>query len=129
VLAGVQNVHVTVHEQRGNIVFLHQLQPGAAGRSYGVAVGRLAGLPARVLRRAARILERLEADPSGVARPQLELFAPRPGAAPTADRGAAPGRADPLRDELSALEPDDLSPREAHDLLRELVARARLHGP
>ena len=132
VLAGVQNVHVTVHEQRGTIVFLHQLQPGAAGRSYGIAVGRLAGLPARVLRRAARILERLEADPTGAARPQLELFAPRTGAAPLPDRAAtqAPSHAlraeaDALVRELSALEPDDLSPREAHDLLRELVTRAR----
>jgi DNA mismatch repair protein MutS len=128
VLAGVQNVHVTVHEQRGNIVFLHRLQQGAAGRSYGVAVGRLAGLPAGVLRRASRILERLEADPTGAARPQLELFAPRPLGAPGRTPGVAPmpdgGESAAVLEELSSLEPDDLSPREAHDLLRELSARA-----
>ena len=76
-LAGVRNVHVTVHEQRGRIVFLHQVEPGPAGRSYGIQVGRLAGLPARVLRRATRILGRLEADPHAAGAPQLDLFTPR----------------------------------------------------
>src|SRR5690606_5980914 len=60
-LAGVRNMHVAVHEHRGQIVFLHRVERGAAGRSYGIQVGRLAGLPARLLRRAQRILERLEA--------------------------------------------------------------------
>jgi DNA mismatch repair protein MutS len=76
-LAGVRNVHVTVHEQRGRIVFLHQVEQGPAGRSYGIQVGRLAGLPARVLRRASRILGRLEADPHAAGAPQLDLFTPR----------------------------------------------------
>jgi len=50
-LPGAANVHVSVHESKGGIVFLHRLEPGPAERSYGIAVGRLAGLPRRVLAR------------------------------------------------------------------------------
>lgn len=124
VLAGVHNVHVTVHEQRGRIVFLHQIEPGAAGRSYGIQVGRLAGLPARVLRRATRILGRLEADPHAGSRPQLDLFSPRPEQLAAGDDRGEPVGAE-LLEELSSLDPDDLSPREAHELLRDFVARLR----
>lgn len=152
-LPGVRNVHVTVHEQRGTIVFLHQVQPGAAGRSYGIQVGRLAGLPARVLRRAGRILGRLEANPHAAGAPQLDLFTPRAdaeaaepddggrydepttvgvgldavaGHGPDADMDGALG-ADPAAREvleaLAQLDPDDLSPRQAHEQLRRLVER------
>ncbi len=124
-LAGVHNVHVTVHEQRGRIVFLHQVQPGPAGRSYGVQVGRLAGLPARVLRRATRILGRLEADPHAAGAPQLDLFTPR--AEPGSEATPAARSGDPLMGEvleaLEAIDPDELSPRQAHEQLRRLVDR------
>lgn len=128
VLGGVLNMHVMVHEQRGRIVFLHQLAEGAAGRSYGVQVGRLAGLPARVLRRAARILERLEANPQGGASPQLSLFSPQGGdtASLGAPSGPDPQAATEVLDALADLQIDDLSPRAAHDLLRDLVTQ--LHG-
>ncbi len=145
-LPGVHNVHVTVHEQRGTIVFLHQLQSGAAGRSYGIQVGRLAGLPARVLRRAGRILGRLEADPYAAGAPQLDLFTPPadPGAQADAESrddeptavgaglnavsgATAAGTVSPAAREvleaLAQLDPDDLSPREAHEQLRRLVDR------
>ncbi|HET6582808.1 MAG TPA: DNA mismatch repair protein MutS [Nannocystaceae bacterium] len=114
-LAGLANVHVTVHEDRGRIVFLHQLAGGPALRSYGIAVGRLAGLPARVLRRATRILERLEADPRAGARSQLDLFAPTipSTSATTGD----PSIAAEIADELALLDPDALSPRQAHALV------------
>lgn len=125
-LSGIRNVHVTVHEQRGTIVFLHQIEKGAAGRSYGVAVGRLAGLPARVLRRAGRILERLEADPHAAQRPQLDLFMGRSAVVPTEGSATqADGEmhrvTQQLLERLSSVDPDELSPREAHDLLRELT--------
>jgi len=130
VLAGLRNVHLTVHEHRGKIVFLHQIAKGPAGRSYGIAVGRLAGLPAAVLRRATRILGRLEADPYGAGKPQLDLFTP------TAEALAAQSPAGPATDGVGAAaaevlasladaDPDELSPRAAHALLRDLVERVR----
>jgi DNA mismatch repair protein MutS len=134
VLAGLLNVHVTVHEDRGRILFLHQLERGAAGKSYGIQVGRLAGLPARVLRRASRILERLETDPHGAARPQLDLFSARPDAASDDPHDAArlepegPHHAEAtpamspaaarVMAELQRTDPDELSPRRAHELVR-----------
>lgn len=117
-LAGLRNVHVAVHEERGAIVFLHRLEHGAAERSYGIQVGRLAGLPASVLRRAHRLLTRLEAD--RVATPQLDLFS-----RPVADADPAPqavAHAAILGD-LRALSPDELSPRAAHEALRQLHER------
>jgi DNA mismatch repair protein MutS len=125
VLPGLHNVHVTVHEQRGRIVFLHQLEPGAAGRSYGIQVGRLAGLPAGVLRRATRILERLEADPHAANRAQLDLFAPRPEALAAEQHTSDAAAHAELLAELSSVDPDELTPRQAHELLRELVDRLR----
>ncbi|MFV8756315.1 DNA mismatch repair protein MutS [Nannocystaceae bacterium ST9] len=128
-LAGVRNVHVAVHEQRGEIVFLHRVESGPAGRSYGIQVGRLAGLPAGVLRRAQRILERLEAQERAAPSTQLDLFAPRPGEpAETPASASASGLGEHeagLLDELRECDPDRLSPREAHDLLYRWVARLR----
>jgi DNA mismatch repair protein MutS len=126
-LAGVRNMHVAVHEQRGQIVFLHRVEPGAAGRSYGIQVGRLAGLPARLLRRAQRILDRLEAQERASPGPQLDLFAPRAGVVdelamvPTGITAAA---GDVLA-ELEDCDPDQLTPREAHALLCRLCDRLR----
>jgi len=87
----VRNFQVVVTESRGNIVFLHRLQPGAASKSYGIQVARLAGVPRAVIDRAKEVLENLEAgslDPVGLPRlarsrrriapevPQLGLFQP-----------------------------------------------------
>jgi DNA mismatch repair protein MutS len=87
----VQNFQVLVTEAGGNIVFLHQLAPGAASQSYGIQVARLAGVPQEVINRAQEVLENLEAgtlDPMGLPRlarsrrrqtrkaPQLTLFNP-----------------------------------------------------
>ncbi len=87
--ARVKNVQVLVTEADGNIVFLHQLAPGAASQSYGIQVAKLAGVPQEVIDRAAEVLENLEAgslDPMGLPKlarqrrrtqketPQLGLF-------------------------------------------------------
>ncbi len=124
-LPGVKNVHVAVHEDRGRIVFLHQLAPGPAGRSYGIAVGRLAGLPARVLRRATRILERLEADPTGSARPQLDLFVPTVStiAAPRAGHDGGDPRSAALAAALAELDLDGMTPRDALAWLQHWAGR------
>ncbi|MBA3550271.1 MAG: DNA mismatch repair protein MutS, partial [Nannocystis sp.] len=118
-LAGLRNVHVAVHEERGTIMFLHRLEAGAAEHSYGIQVGRLAGLPASVLRRAHRLLTRLEAK-DGAAAPQLDLFS-RP-----VDDSDHPPQAiahEAILGDLRALSPDELSPRAAHEALRLLHER------
>jgi DNA mismatch repair protein MutS len=56
------NWNVAVHEQQGDLIFLHKIVPGAADRSYGIHVARLAGVPRDVIERASIILDRLEAD-------------------------------------------------------------------
>jgi len=120
---------VKVREWKGELVFLHELTPGAADRSYGLAVAKLAGLPAPVVARAGEVLARLEtgkAKTGGLAAAldELPLFASaaRPGDAGT---GAPP---DPLRTRLDGVRPDELSPRAALDLLYELKALAEGRG-
>ncbi|HGG57862.1 MAG TPA: DNA mismatch repair protein MutS, partial [Nannocystis exedens] len=132
---------VAVHEERGNIVFLHRLESGAAERSYGIQVGRLAGLPAQVLRRAQRILTRLEADDRLGSTPQLDLFAPVARIETVEDgevaraSSASAEPVDPVDPVMSAVlgdlrraDPDDLTPRQAHAMLRQLRERLVTSG-
>jgi len=106
-LEHARNFNVAVREVGEEIVFLHRLEPGGADRSYGIHVGRLAGLPAPVVTRAWQVLKLLEAGhhvakqrpPSPLDATQLGLFA------------AAPP--DPLLLELDGLDVDSLSPLDA----------------
>ena len=107
------NVHVGAVESGQDIVFLHQIEPGPASRSYGVQVARLAGMPTAVVRQARAALEALEAQ-AQAGQAQVDLFAPPPAAAP-----AEPSAAEAA---LAALQPDQLSPREALDALYRLRA-------
>jgi DNA mismatch repair protein MutS len=119
-LAGLRNVHVAVHEERGTIVFLHRVEAGAAEHSYGIQVGRLAGLPASVLRRAHKLLGRLEASDRSGPMPQLDLFSPPP----SDDRDDPQARAhEAILADLRDMHPDELSPRAAHEALRRLHER------
>ncbi|MEO0761411.1 MAG: hypothetical protein AAFZ09_06325, partial [Pseudomonadota bacterium] len=140
-------VSVRVREWEGEVIFLHELAPGAADRSYGVQVARLAGLPAEVVERARTVLDRLEARERGDSVPDalagLPLFAaagggapPARGPAPPAHEAAgasvAPAPAPPpsaveIADRLAALDPDAMTPREALDALYELKALAVRH--
>lgn len=120
-LGGVRNVHVAVHENRGRIVFLHRLEEGAAGRSYGIAVGRKAGLPRRVLARATKILDRLEARERSTPGAQLDLFAaPATGEEEQGSAQRPDPRLEALLTRLEEADPDALTPREAHETLYEL---------
>jgi DNA mismatch repair protein MutS len=114
------NATVRVKEWRGDVVFLHEVVAGAADRSYGIQVAKLAGLPAPVITRAKHVLAELEAeDRTSPARrlvDDLPLFS-------AAARSAAPppnGVGDALIEALSALSPDDMSPREALESLYAL---------
>jgi DNA mismatch repair protein MutS len=118
-LPEVANVHVAATENRGKVVFLHEVREGPASKSYGLAVAQLAGVSASVVKRARALLTQLEERAAGT-RPQLDLFAT--AAAPTA---AQVEEHDKLRDRLAQLDVDALAPREALQLLYELKALAQ----
>jgi len=118
--AGALNVHVSAAESAGHdIVFLHEVQPGPASKSYGVQVARLAGMPAAIVRQARAGLDALEAH-QRAADTQVDLFAPPPAAAV-----ATPS---PLDDALADLDPDSLTPREALDALYRLKKLQQGHA-
>ncbi len=109
-LGGLTNLSVAVHESGAGVVFLHRVEPGAADRSYGIHVGRLAGLPQSVVARAEEILAELEGQEKGVpaprqlgqgGAPQMSLFVPQ----------------HPLAGRLSQLQPESMTPLEALELL------------
>ncbi len=120
-LPRVSNHTMKVREWEGEVVFLHEVMEGAADRSYGIQVARLAGLPERVLARARQVLDLLEqraadgrasSGRGGAMLDDLPLFAhqPPPVKAPV----------NPLHDMLDTVRADDLTPRQAIDLIYEL---------
>ncbi|WP_204115022.1 DNA mismatch repair protein MutS [Shimia biformata] len=121
-LDGVENATVAVKEWEGDVIFLHEVKQGAADRSYGVQVAQLAGLPPVVVERARVVLEALEkGEREGPAQKalidDLPLFAATPAPAPAAKKGP-----NPLEQRLNEVLPDNLTPREALDILYELKA-------
>ena len=105
------NVHVSAAESGNDVVFLHEIQPGPASKSYGIQVARLAGMPAAVLNHAKHALAALETD-AQASRAQVDLFAEPPE---SLDSGPSP-----LQAALKQLDPDALTPREALDALYTL---------
>jgi len=120
------NATVRVKEWQGDVVFLHEVLPGSADRSYGIQVAKLAGLPAPVIARAKSVLAKLEAQDRGqTARAladDLPLFAvpSRAAAEP-----APPSEAELLMEAVKALHPDEMSPREALDALYALKGKLK----
>ena len=110
------NVHVSAAESGRDIVFLHEIAPGPASRSYGIQVARLAGVPAAVLHHAQQTLAALERNAS-ISQAQVDLFAPPPDAQSTGPSALESG--------LAAMDPDALTPREALDALYALKKLAR----
>ena len=121
-LEAVRNFNVAVREVNDDVLFLHRLQPGGADRSYGIEVGRLAGLPTGVLERARHVLKLLEgeqlakgkrangSDKTEARQDQLGLFAHAPN---------------PLIDRLAAIDTDSITPLQALSLLAELTRDAK----
>src|SRR4051812_7076144 len=108
----VKNVHLDAVEHKDTVVFLHAVEEGPASQSYGLQVAALAGVPKDVIRRARKYLELLEE--SAVARGgQDDLFAKTRAA-------EVEPAIDPLRETLAGINPDELSPREALELLYRL---------
>ena len=108
-----------VKEWQGDVVFLHEVAPGTADRSYGIHVAKLAGLPAAVTARAEEVLQILEKGEQGGALARLADDLPLFRAA--RPMSAAPERKSSVLEEiLRDIRPDELSPREALDLLYRL---------
>ena len=107
---GAINVHVSAVESGNNIVFLHQIEPGPASKSYGIAVAKLAGVPAAVVAHARHALNALEAQQTD-AQAQVDLFAAPPVI--VVEKSAIDAA-------LGTIDPDALSPREALDALYKL---------
>ena len=124
-LVAVRNYNVQVREVGDQVLFLHRLQPGGADRSYGIEVGRLAGLPPTVLKRATELLKLLEAEqivprsgcaspvPSDVADSQLALFGVMPH---------------PVVQQLRNVDPNSMTPIQALEMLARLVDEVSRDG-
>ncbi|WP_233863132.1 DNA mismatch repair protein MutS [Paraburkholderia adhaesiva] len=122
--AQAANVHLSAVEHGHGIVFLHAVQDGPANQSYGLQVAQLAGVPAPVIRAARKHLVHLEQMSAGQPAPQLDLFALSQPDEASLEVEDAPHTPDPLAarvaERLRALDPNELRPRDALDLLYEL---------
>jgi DNA mismatch repair protein MutS len=118
-LAGVENATVTVKEWEGEVIFLHEVKRGAADRSYGVQVAQLAGLPASVVARARVVLDALEKGERSGGPTQKALIDDLPLFSATPQPQPVP-KSSELEQTLSDIHPDELSPREALQVLYKL---------
>jgi DNA mismatch repair protein MutS len=130
-LPRMRNVTMRVKEHQGDVIFLHEVDHGAADRSYGVQVAKLAGLPETVVARAREILAALEEGAVGKSPAALIDDLPLFSAPLQRERTAkAPDtRQSKIMARLAALAPDELSPRDALDLIYELRALAAAEKP
>jgi DNA mismatch repair protein MutS len=122
-LTRLHNATMRVKEWQGDVVFLHEVVAGAADRSYGIQVAKLAGLPPTVIERAKVVLAQIEAEdrtsPTRRLIDDLPLFAAaRPAPAPPADAALTA-----VVEALAALHPDEMSPRDALEALYALKAK------
>jgi DNA mismatch repair protein MutS len=136
---GCANVHLDATEHADSLVFLHAVKEGPANRSFGLQVAQLAGVPREIIAEARRYMALLEAGSlssqrvAGAPQAELPLFAaatrPSPPAAPATVPATVPAAdtapADALRQRLAAIEPDELTPLRALELLYELRQLAR----
>jgi DNA mismatch repair protein MutS len=124
-LPALRNYNVGVREVGEQIVFLHRLMPGGADRSYGIEVGRLAGLPPSVIARAKSVLKLLESEQLATA---LAKGSPRSVVRPADQLGLFAAGPHPVVEKLKSLDVDDLTPRAALTLLASLIEETRRPG-
>ena len=119
-LPGLMNATVSVREWEGDIIFLHEVRKGAADRSYGVQVAKLAGIPQTVINRATEVLEKLENnDQDGKTQTlidELPLFNISPS------NLVKPDTTSSVEIELKSIHPDELTPKDALSLIYKLKA-------
>lgn len=114
-LDGAKNLSLRAREHEGELIFLHDVREGAADRSYGIQVAKLAGLPPVAVSRAKAVLDRLEADGTDLGLSDLPLF--------TAVPPPAEVKPSVVEAALSGVDPDTLSPRDALDLIYALKTK------
>jgi len=115
-ISKVHNVHLTALEHQDSIVFMHEVQEGAASQSYGLQVAKLAGIPLQVITQARTKLQQLEHDST-----QLNISSNAKTDQPQQpDMFAAPIVKNPAVDALTQLDPDTMTPRDALDALYAL---------
>jgi DNA mismatch repair protein MutS len=123
-LDGLKPFTMRVKEWNGDVIFLHEIAAGAADRSYGIHVAKLAGLPASVTRRAEQVLATLEQgeQSGGVSKlaDDLPLFAA--AVEPVKITKPAPS---PIEEAIAAVNPDNMSPRDALEFLYRLKSSAK----
>jgi len=119
-LAALAPYTMRVKEWQGEVVFLHEVTPGAADRSYGIHVAQLAGLPAAVVKRAEEVLAALEKGEQSGAVTRLADDLPLFASAPARQTSAAKSKESEAEKALASVNPDELSPKQALDLLYEL---------
>ncbi|MBV7380068.1 DNA mismatch repair protein MutS [Maritimibacter dapengensis] len=125
-LSGVDNATIAVKEWNGEVIFLHEVIKGAADRSYGVQVAKLAGLPESVIARARVVLDALEKGEREGGTAQKALIDDLPlFSAVTPQQAPAPAGPSPLKEKLAEVHPDELTPREALDLIYQLKDLSR----
>ena len=118
-LPRLHNATMRVKEWQGDVVFLHEVMPGAADRSYGIQVAKLAGLPPAVIERAKVVLAKLEAEDRAA---PLRGFEDLPLFSVLQSAPAQDSKPDPLAEALAKLRPDEMSPRDALEALYALKA-------
>jgi DNA mismatch repair protein MutS len=120
--AQAANVHLSAVEHDHGIVFLHAVSEGPANQSYGLQVAQLAGVPPAVIKAARKHLAHLEQQSIGQPSPQFDLFAAPVVEIADAHEHEEPAEAQPhpALDRLRAIDPNELRPRDALDLLYEL---------
>jgi DNA mismatch repair protein MutS len=128
-LPGVRNFNVAVKEWDNQVMFLHQIVPGAADKSYGIHVAQLAGVPRSVNERAREVLHLLESQHQSGDAPARVVLAQSPKTTPPSSNGHAADRAGkwqmtlfgyeehPLLDEIRSANVDEIAPREALDMI------------
>ncbi len=133
-LDAVRNFNVSVREVADRVLFLHRMEPGRADRSYGIEVGRLAGLPDAVLRRAREVLRQLEGEQwaaalgasRGGGHSPERAAAPAPRAGPADQLPLFSPATDPIVAKLAAIDPNAMTPLDALTLLAALARDARM---
>jgi DNA mismatch repair protein MutS len=124
-LVAVRNYNVQVREVGDQVLFLHRLQPGGADRSYGIEVGRLAGLPPAVLKRATELLRLLEAEQIV---PRTGLASPVPTDATDNQLALFGVMTHPVVQQLRNVNPNAMTPIQALEMLARLVDEAKREG-